>query len=137
MSSCSFKKCRSSIKELQWSLKERNKFIVLEITEHSSHSSSINRNSLRYLILFVLGVCDIYVECQHSADEANKAHNLWSARTMQRTKDGNEMLSIAQTSEQIWWCILSKMQVLPYCELCRGKIMMIESYNQRSEGLLQ
>jgi len=51
--------------------------------------------------LFVLGLCDTYAECQHSADEANEAHNLQSAMTVQRTKDGNEMLSIAQTSEQI------------------------------------
>lgn len=72
-------------------------------------------------------------ELQHSSSEANEASKLRVAtlqgvRTVQRMEGGNKLLRIAQISEQIEWCILNQVQVLPYSELHRQEITMIELY---------
>lgn len=47
---------------------------------------------------------------------------------------GNKLLRIAQISEQIEWSILNQVQVLPYSELHRQEITMIESYGHEHEA---
>lgn len=118
-------------------LEQSYKIVTWEL--YSSHSSSTNDNcssskaAAKDSLLCVVSVMSVLSELQHSSSEANEASKLRVAtlqgvRTVQRMEGGNKLLRIAQISEQIEWCILNQVQVLPYSELHRQEITMIESY---------